>query len=116
GIRYSIPMPESIAHASLTMERRRDFWLVFKEMVTNAVRHSECSEVAIVLAVKNSQLHLSVEDNGKGFDPTKPTERNGVKNIYQRSAVLKGEARLTTAPGKGTRWDLTIPLRDYMNT
>jgi ligand-binding sensor domain-containing protein len=110
GINYKIDIPESIPVKSLEMERRRNFWLIFKEMVTNAVKHSECSELMINIKVANNKLSLSVSDNGKGFDSEKPTERSGVKNIYARSKSLNGEINLITEPGKGTKWKLLISI------
>ena len=110
GIKYDIQIPESFSGRSLNMEWRRNLWLIFKEIVSNAVKHSECSELIISIEIKNNRLTLRVVDNGKGFDPGKPTDRNGVKNIHARTKTLKGELKLTTAPGKGTKWELTFPL------
>jgi len=110
GINYDIQIPESFAGKSLTMEKRRNLWLVFKEMVTNAVKHSDCTELNISISIKDSILNLIVSDNGKGFDLDKPSEGNGVKNVYARSKSLNGEIKLITEPGKGTEWELSIPI------
>ena len=110
GIKYNIQIPESFSGRSLDMEWRRNLWLIFKEIVTNAVKHSDCSELLISIDIKDSQLELHVIDNGKGFDPDKPTDRNGVKNIHARTKTLKGVVNLKTAQGKGTEWKMTFPL------
>ena len=110
GINYKIDIPESITVKPLDMERRRNLWLIYKEMVTNAVKHSECSELLISISISGNELELTVADNGKGFDPGKLTEGNGVKNIYSRSTNVNGNVQLVTSPGKGTKWELVIPL------
>ena len=96
----------------LGMERRRNLWLIFKEMITNAVKHSECSELNISFTLKENHLNLTVSDNGKGFDPKKSTEGNGVKNIQTRSNALNGKINLTTSPGNGTDWALSVPVKN----
>ncbi len=110
GIRYRIEIPETVRGKHLDMERRRNFWLIFKEMVTNAVKHSGCSKLTIRMSADDNRMHLIITDNGRGFNPEHATDGNGLKNIYSRTTSLKGKVRLTTAPGEGTRWDLTIPL------
>ncbi|HDZ59110.1 MAG TPA: hypothetical protein ENH47_03435 [Ignavibacteriales bacterium] len=110
NIKYEISIPASIPGKDLSMEKRHNFWLIFKEMVTNAVKHSGCSEMIIAITSDNKQLILNIKDNGKGFDPEKPTDRNGVKNIKSRSAATGGKVELNTIPGKGTEWKLVIQL------
>ena len=109
-IQYDIQIPKFISNKELSMERRRNLWLIFKEMVTNVVKHSNCSDLEIMISKQNDQLKLIIKDNGDGFDPNKSTDRNGVKNIYARSSALKGDVRLTTEQGEGTKWELTFPL------
>ena len=108
AIGYKIDIPGTVPVKPLDMERRRNFWLIFKEMITNAVKHSGCSELIISISFSDSKLNLVVSDNGKGFDPDELTEGNGVKNIQSRSKVLDGEVQLSTSPGKGTKWELYI--------
>ncbi|HSQ76312.1 MAG TPA: ATP-binding protein, partial [Bacteroidota bacterium] len=115
GIRHHIEIPSTLDVKTIAMERRRNLWLVYKEMVTNAVKHSGCSELSIRIGAGHRELHLEIADNGKGFDPDRPNDRHGLRNIRTRVAALKGEAVLNTAPGEGTVWTLTIPLQHYGN-
>lgn len=110
GIHYDIEIPELIESRNLDMERRRNFWLIFKEIVTNAVRHSECRKVTVSLSAEKNRLRLFVADDGKGFNPKIATDGNGLKNIYSRAKALNGKVQLTTGIGKGTRWEVSIPL------
>jgi signal transduction histidine kinase len=92
------------------MEARQNFWLLFKEMIVNAVKHSHCTEMGIALRVENNFLTLTVSDNGLGFDAHAVTDGRGVRNIRERAALLGGELRLETSPGHGTRWELVKPM------
>lgn len=110
GIKYNIEIPESFSGKSLKMEQRHDLWLVFKEIVTNAVRHSSCTEIEIKLFTDLDFLYLQISDNGIGFDSEIPSANNGVKNIRSRCKTLGGTAELITSTGKGTQWKIKIPL------
>jgi len=109
-IQYKIHISEIFGRKSLQMEKRRHIWLIFKEIVTNAVKHSECSEVTVNISFDDNIMKLEIADNGNGFDENKPKDRNGIKNIKTRTAVLSGKVKLETQIGKGTKWDISIPI------
>ena len=77
---------------------------IVNEIVNNALRHSEASEISVQLVIDESRLHVTVEDNGKGFDPAivEAGGGNGLKNIRQRVTALNGNLEISSAPGKGT--------------
>ena len=110
NIKYIIDIPEKFVGKSLKMEQRHDFWLIFKEIVTNAVKHSDCTELKIILFNDSEFLYLNVTDNGKGFDSKIPSPNNGVKNIISRTRTLNGVADLITSKGNGVSWSIKIPL------
>ncbi len=109
-IRYHIEMPEQLPPKNLEMEKRRNLWLVFKELVTNGVKHSSCQQLHITLKMDKSDLVIRIADDGIGFDPSQHKEGNGIKNIYRRCEQLQAQVHLDTAPGQGTRWEIRIPL------
>ncbi|MBM2846505.1 MAG: Histidine kinase, partial [Bacteroidetes bacterium] len=111
SIRYVISIPETLPTRSVGPEKRKNFWLMYKEMVTNAVRHSGCSELTIRLGFNDDGIvHLQVSDNGRGFDSNGKSGHNGLKNIQARATALNAKLLLETAPGKGTHWDLQCTL------
>ncbi len=97
---------------------RRNVYLIFKEAVNNAAKYSECSEMNIVLKVENRSLHLTIADNGKGFDSVHQDSLrnngmltgNGLYNMRQRAAEINGTINIQSSPGKGTSVDLVLPL------
>ena len=103
-------MPDNFSGKSLKMEQRHDLWLVFKEIVTNAVKHSHCKNLNIKLLTDSDFLHLQISDNGIGFNSKIPSANNGVKNINARNKALNGSAELITSIGNGTLWKIKIPL------
>ncbi len=106
-IDYELYIDEDIP-GKMDMQLRQNLWLIFKEMVTNAIRHSNASRIAVSLNYRSGKLHILVEDDGTGIDSSASTEGNGLKNIRQRSEQIGGKLSLDTAPGKGTRWELIL--------
>ena len=45
---------------------------MFKEAVTNVIKHAACTEAGITLAIEHGVLRLEIRDNGRGFDPASP--------------------------------------------
>jgi signal transduction histidine kinase len=77
---------------------------IVNEVVNNALRYSEASDISVQMIIDDSRLHITVEDNGKGFDPevAEAGGGNGLKNIRQRVTALNGNLEIASAPGKGT--------------
>ncbi|MBX2992042.1 MAG: hypothetical protein KF749_12870 [Bacteroidetes bacterium] len=110
GIAHNIEMPSSEIEVVIDPQRRRHFWLLFKEIVTNAVKHSQCSEARIRLEVKGGRVSLSISDNGVGFDASSAKDGHGLKNIRSRGEVLGAVMNLTTSPGTGTDWRISFDV------
>ncbi len=75
---------------------------VVQEALTNVVRHSEATSVSIVATAQGSRVRLAVDDDGRGFDTSAPTERLGLAGIRERVELLGGELRVESSPGGGT--------------
>ncbi|HET8866340.1 MAG TPA: ATP-binding protein [Gracilimonas sp.] len=109
GIKYSLKIDEHIP-GKLDMRLRQHLWLIFKEMVTNAARHSEAKHVDVILKYKKGHLKLVVQDDGKGMDVDSVKKGNGMVNINKRADLIKGEISLNTSEGFGTRWILKVSV------
>lgn len=110
NIRYALQLDEHFAKRKLNMEQRRDCFLLFKEAINNIYKHAAAKNVSIRVWLERNQLHMTIEDDGKGFDPAQVTHRNGLKNMQQRITKWKGRIDIQSAPGKGTRTMITLPV------
>ena len=82
-----------------------------QEAFTNSVRHSEASKVTMLLDTSPQEVRLTVEDDGKGFDPTAiPNERYGLVGVNERARLLGGTMILKSSVGVGTRVEIRVPL------
>lgn len=110
GIQYEFEATH-LDNRSMSMDKKRNIYLICKELINNALKHGQCTKIVLRCNVKASFLSISFSDNGKGFDVNKVTNRNGVKNIKTRLQELKGTYELTSEAEKGTKYELRIPLR-----
>lgn len=76
---------------------------IIQEAVANMVRHAEATEGIVQLVGDTPRLSITVEDNGKGFDPGTLKETGiGLKNLASRIQLLHGSHEVYSTPGKGT--------------
>lgn len=85
-----------------------------QELLSNAIHQNQATLVKIQVDMGDTSVRLSVDDNGKGFD-TDASERESnlsLKLIKDRTEMLGGTFDVDTAPGKGARVTLSIPLQN----
>ena len=100
---------DNTSDIKLSMEKRRDLYLVFKEALNNTLKHSQASMVNIELQARDNKLLMDIADNGKGFDVNQPDNGNGLKNIKRRIEKWKGKAVFESMVGKGTALHVVLP-------
>jgi two-component sensor histidine kinase len=104
---YTIRLEEQAGMTRLNMEKRRDIFLIYKEILNNINKHSAATEVEIGMWFQGHQLIMVIHDNGNGFDKNAQTHRNGLKNLSSRVARWKGSMHIDTGK-EGTRIKITI--------
>jgi PAS domain S-box-containing protein len=82
---------------------------IFQEQLNNILKHAKASHIVIAISQTKAGFILSIADDGTGFDTTKKMKGIGINNIISRSALYKGNARFTSAPGKGCKLVVTFP-------
>ena len=101
-------------------ERRLESYLevmIFRsmqELLSNAIHQNQATSIKIQMDMGDAAVRLSMDDNGKGLD-TDQLEKEpnlGFKLIKDRTEMLGGKFELDSAPGKGTRVTLSIPVHD----
>lgn len=87
---------------------------IVQELVNNAVKHAECTELLIDLSQDEKNILISAEDNGKGFTPFAQNSKTGMglSNIQSKAAALEGKSEVTSEPGTGTTITIELPLKN----
>jgi len=83
-----------------------------QEAIANAVRYAQCGRIEVTLVFEESQIELSVRDDGQGFDPDNPPRSEGgfgLAGMRERAEQMHGEFHVISAPGKGTMVRVVVP-------
>jgi signal transduction histidine kinase len=85
---------------------------VLQESLTNVVRHAEATQAAVMLQFTSEVCTLTVQDNGKGFDTSRPSPQGhyGLMNVVERAQRVQGTAKVESTVGQGSIVTLTVPL------
>jgi len=91
---------------------------IVQEAINNAIKYSGADQVDIVLKQTETDVVITIEDKGKGFDEKIVEARSvniesgrGFFNMYERTEYINGNLEIKSFPGEGTKLVLTVPLR-----
>ncbi|TNE69535.1 hypothetical protein EP331_13980 [bacterium] len=99
----------------LPLKTRETLFLVYKEAITNSVKHSSCSKIQVQLKMDSKSYSLWIKDDGQGFDGKNPERAgNGLKNMEMRAKRVN--ARFTIKNQQGTLVQLSgeLPKIPYL--
>lgn len=98
--------------AALPMRTSLIVYRLVQELLNNALKHAEASEIELKLTFSADQLQLQYIDNGKGFDFEEAYRQRsfGLKNIETRAHMLQGSVEFYTRPQQGLQVTVRIPL------
>jgi signal transduction histidine kinase len=110
NIGYQFQVDNKLNEISLDVAKRKNLFLLFKESINNAAKYSESDFVTITISQTANDLHLSIRDNGNGFDISNPPNGNGLKNMKERALEVGATLKLESSIGLGTNLELVMPL------
>ena len=108
GINCKAETPDNLPSVFVSGEFRRNVFLTIKEALHNIVKHSQATEVGLIIRF-NHHLSIQLKDNGIGFDKnnTRPFS-NGLTNMQSRINEIGGKIEIVNQ--QGTTVNLSIPL------
>lgn len=101
GASFRLENVQALAGVKLGLEQRHNLLLVFKEAISNALKHSGAKELVLSAEIQGRTLEMSLADDGSGFDPDAASSGNGLRNMRERVRKLGGEIEITSTPGSG---------------
>ena len=83
---------------------------IIQELVNNAIKHAQASQILVQLTKSSDKVLLTVEDDGKGFDINTLENATGIGyiNLKQRIAYLNGKLDIETKPSQGTAVNIEL--------
>ncbi len=86
---------------------------IIQEALTNVRRHADASGVLLELTCQGSELHVRIQDNGKGFNPLAVQRDDwphlGLQTMQERAEAIGGVMEIHSYPGRGTTVDVRVP-------
>ena len=85
---------------------------IVQEALANIAKHAEATQVSVIIDSLPEMITLTVRDNGRGFATEAPRKPHslGLMGLRERALLLKGAVDIHSAPGQGTRVEVSIPL------
>jgi signal transduction histidine kinase len=103
GLRF--PLPHATEHHLLR---------IGQEALTNALKYSDAADIYLDLNYSENSVQLSVRDTGRGFVPEMVLNGTGghlgLQNLRSRARKMGGRLTVTSAPGRGTTVEVTVPV------
>jgi|LakMenEpi03Aug12_release.lakeMendotaPanAssembly.Ray.scaffolds.fasta_scaffold193983_2 two-component system NarL family sensor kinase len=98
----------------LDNERSLHVFRIIQECFNNSLKHSEAEHMSVKLDYAGDGMHVTVRDDGKGFDPEQARigkPGSGLRNMENRATILGGGLAVKSMPGSGTETTITIPYQ-----
>jgi len=87
---------------------------ICQEFIQNSLKHSGCDKISIQLNFSETEFHLSIADNGKGFafdNPEMQRGGNGLTNMQNRAGIIHARLRFAQNTPSGFKLLLSLPLQ-----
>ena len=110
NIQFNFTHSNIINEQKIGEATRQNLFFIFKEAINNVVKYADCKNCTVVFEDKNKYICCSIIDDGKGFDPTQPTERNGILNMQLRAKEMKGSFKIESSLLAGTKVVVRLPV------
>lgn len=97
--------------ARMIDELETALYRITQEALTNATKHGQATRAVVEIHEDSATVHLTVRDDGEGFDPNAESDGFGLLGIRERTELLGGELQINSTPGKGTTLSVRLPVQ-----
>jgi ligand-binding sensor domain-containing protein len=95
---------------NISYKSSREIILIFKEALTNALKHSKARNVSFSLIRKDNLILFALHDDGVGFSQNDHRSSGGLTNIEYRAKKISGRLHISTKPDQGTQIELALDI------
>lgn len=97
GISFKSVNLENIEDLKLPHDYKQNLFLILKEGINNAIKHSSCRKIILSAEIQSNKLFISLKDDGKGIDNSRFECGNGILNMKSRAKLLNGELKINSS-------------------
>lgn len=108
GLNWSFNSSSVVRFDGFSLEQRRNIFLIYKEALTNVIRHSQTQKCYVNIDGHSDKLVISVKDEGVGFDVNKVRKHTGILSMMKRAEKIKGTLTFISESGKGAQVQLVV--------
>lgn len=110
GVRWTCDEVSGAGGYELSLDQRRQIYLICKEAINNIARHSGASMAALRIELRNDHLRADIEDNGCGIQALSSFGL-GMQSMQLRARRMGGTVELGRNDAVGVRITLSVPLK-----
>jgi signal transduction histidine kinase/streptogramin lyase len=112
GLALTIRVDDDGPDATLSSTTRHHLCMLVREAVANVLKHAQATALDVAVEHHAAAVRIVIADDGVGFDPSRPAAdgHDGLGNMRARLDELGGSLTIDSAPGRGTRVAVQVPL------
>jgi ligand-binding sensor domain-containing protein/anti-sigma regulatory factor (Ser/Thr protein kinase) len=117
-VKFQLTMDKTLENLNIGGDKRYQMLSIFNEALTNIAKYAEATTVETRIEIRETDLIMTITDNGKGYDPTAKRDDSamssghGLRNMQRRANRIKGSLDIASKLGVGTTVTLSFPLKD----
>ena len=110
GIHFGFDCEGNFENIKLSSLQGINIYRIIQEAINNSLKHANPKEILVKVKQNGSEFLVTINDDGKGFDQNDENLGNGLNNLSKRAKELKGDVKIKSALGEGTRVVLTFKI------
>ena len=110
GAKIDFQLGGTVSGLTLAPGAQEALFRIAQEALANVGRHARPANVKVAIFGDPHFLHLTITDDGQGFDPAQPEHGMGLANMRSRAKEFQGRFEVDTAPGRGTSISAAMPV------
>ena len=94
----------------LTADQKLMIYRIVQEQFNNCIKYADAGKIWVTISIVETNIHIQVKDNGRGYDPALMREGTGMRNIRSRLELFHGLVVFEAKPGSGCQLKAEFPF------
>jgi len=106
----AVDFESALGDERLPSELETALYRIVQESLTNIVKHARATRVSVLVARREGEVVVVIEDDGAGFDPERPADGIGLLGMRERAELVEGTLTIESREGGGTTIIAEVPV------